>query len=103
MPLFEPPAPAVAVDTSREAASRIQGHTNRIRAAIYLWIQRQGERGATAGEVESALGLKGSTVRPRLRELEGTAPWAEGKLPRLIVKTVTRRGGMRVYLTNAAP
>lgn len=91
--------PAQPVDTSREAASRIQGHTNRIRAAIYLWIQRQGERGATAGEIEATLGLKGSTVRPRLRELEGTAPWAL-ELAYRIVKTPQKRDGMRVYIAR---
>lgn len=97
--LFSPPA--VAVDTSREAAARIEGHTNRIREAIYLWLSTQGARGATAGEIEVALGISGSTVRPRLRELQGDAPWANGKLPARIVRLSEKRDGMRVYRTLA--
>ena len=88
--------PSVPVDTSREAAAKVQGHTNRIRAAILLWLKTQGERGATAGEITQALGLNPSTVRPRLRELQGDASWAPG-LPRLIQRLATRRNGMRVY------
>lgn len=93
--LFSPPA--VAVDTSREAAARIEGHTNRIREAIYLWIQKHGAHGATAGEITDSLGLNASTVRPRLRELQGDAPWAAGKLPARIVRLSEKRGGMRCY------
>lgn len=93
--LFTPPAQPV--DTSLEAARRVVGHTNRLREAVYLFVKVQGARGATAGEVETALSLSGSTVRPRLRELEGDAPWAEGKLPRRIWKTAIKRAGMRVY------
>jgi hypothetical protein len=93
--LFSPPA--VAVDTSLAAAARIQPHTARVREAIYLWLKTQGARGATAGELESALALSGSTVRPRLRELQGDAPWAKGKLPVRIRRLSEKRDGMRVY------
>lgn len=95
--LFEPPAQGI--DTSIEAARRVTGHTARIREGIYLWLQRQGARGATAGEIELALSLSGSTVRPRLRELQGDAPWAKGKLAQRIERTVERRAGMRVYIS----
>src|SRR5438093_11254312 len=53
-------APYVAVNTSREAAARIQPHTARVREAIYLWLKTQGSHGATAGEICTALGLSGS-------------------------------------------
>lgn len=94
--LFTPPH--VAVDTSREAAARIQGRTNRLREAVILFIRAQGARGATAGEIELGLGLSGSTVRPRLRELEGDAPWAEGKLPARIQRSPEVRNRMHVYV-----
>ena len=96
LPLFEPPAQPV--DTSRAAAARVQGHTHRIREAIFLWLRTQGAHGATAGEITQALGLNPSTVRPRLRELEGSAPWALN-LMRRIVRTSEKRDGMRVYQT----
>ena len=106
--LFEPPlswtaslpffAPAQPVDTSLEAAAKITKHTARIREAIFLWLKTQGSHGATAGEICTALGLSGSTVRPRIREAEGTAPWCHGKLPARIKKTEIRRNGMRVYV-----
>jgi len=94
--LFAPPAQPV--DTSLVAAALIQPHTARIREAIYLFLRALGVRGATAGELELALAIPGSTVRPRLREAEGTAPWCHGRLPARIVKTIEKRGGMRVYV-----
>jgi hypothetical protein len=97
LPLFEPPAQPV--DTSLAAAAKIQDHTNRIREAVFQFIRVQGARGATAGELEHALALSGSTVRPRLRELQGDASWAKGKLPARIERTPERRAGMRVYVT----
>ena len=97
LPLFEPPAQPV--DTSLQAAAKIAGHTARIREAIFLYLRTQGARGATARELGHALGLAGSTVRPRLRELQGDAPWAKGKLAARITRTAERRGGMRVYKT----
>jgi len=112
LPLFEPPPlkdlasdifrerhetpPSVAVDTSREAASRIAGRTNRLREAVFLFIRAVG--GATAGEISTQCGLNPSTVRPRLRELEGSAPWCHGKLSARIVRTAERRKGMRIYV-----
>src|SRR6266566_4917573 len=89
-------APSVSVDTSREAAAKITKHTARIREAIWLWLKTQGAHGATAGEICAALGLSGSTVRPRLIELRGEAKWTKG-LPRRISRTALRRSGMRIY------
>ncbi len=96
--LFTHEPPSVAVDTSLEAAAKIMKHTARIREAIYLWLKTQGSRGATAGEICTALGLSGSTVRPRIREAEGTAPWCHGRLPARVRKTEIKRNGMRVYV-----
>ena len=95
LPLFEPPAQRI--DTSLAAAAKITQHTARLREAVFLYLQTQGARGATAGELEAALGLSGSTVRPRLRELQGDAPWAKGRLPARIRMTAEKRGKMHVY------
>ena len=89
--------PSVPVDTSEAAAERIRPSAPSLRDAIFTRIREAGERGLTAGELE-ALGYAGSTIRPRLRELEGTAPWAKGQLKARIVKTPEQRGGMRVYV-----
>ena len=95
--LFEILPPAQPVDTSREAAAKITGRTARLREAIYLYLHALGFQGATALEIEAALGIKGSTIRPRLRELQGTAPWAKGKLKVRIMRTLDKRAGARVY------
>jgi hypothetical protein len=93
LPLFEPPAQRI--DTSLEAASRIRGHTARLREAVFQFIRVTG--GATAGEIAVGCGLNPSTVRPRLRELQGDAPWCHGKLPARIARSPEKRQGMRVY------
>src|SRR6266566_664878 len=93
--LFAPPS--VAVDTSRLAAARIQGRTNRLREAVILFIRAQGARGATAGEIELGLGLSGSTVRPRLLEAQGLAKWAPG-LPARIQRSPEVRKRMHCYV-----
>ena len=90
--------PAQPVDTSLAAAAQIKGHTARIRQAIYLWLRTQGTHGGTEREISAALSLNSSTTRPRLRELEGDAPWAKGKVPRLVARTEARREHMRVYV-----
>lgn len=94
--LFTPPS--VPVDTSEAAAAAIREAAPSIRDAIYALLALTAD-GLTAGEIGEALTLNPSTVRPRLRELEGNAPWAKGQLPARIVKTSERRGGMRVYQT----
>lgn len=94
--LFDPPA--VNVDTSWEAAGRIQPQTHRLREAVYAYIKARGEFGATGAEIGHGITMEGSTYRPRLRELEGDAPWAKGKLPARIRKSDRKRNGMRVYV-----
>ena len=89
--------PSVPVDTSEAAAEQIRPSAPSLREAIFALIRDAGDRGMTAGELE-ALGYAGSTIRPRLRELQGDASWAKGQLPARIVKTPAQRGGMRVYV-----
>lgn len=70
-PLFQPPAPAQAHSrTSVEAARRISGKSQALRARVFAYIQAQGELGATDEEVQTALGMGGSTQRPRRVDLE---------------------------------
>jgi len=92
--LFMPPS--VPVNTSEAAAEAVKSSAPSIREAIFTRIQDAGVHGMTAGELE-ALGYAGSTIRPRLRELQGDASWAKSYLPARIVKTAAQRGGMRVY------
>jgi len=89
--------PAQPVDTSLAAAEGMREAAPSLREAIYQAIREAGERGLTAGELD-ALGYPGSTARPRLRELEGSAPWAKGRLRARIVKTPQQRNGMRIYI-----
>lgn len=93
--LFEPPAQPV--DTSLAAAALVHGHTQRLREAVYLYIAVAGARGMTAGEIANGTGINPSSIRPRLRELEGDAPWCRGKLPRRITRTAAVRKRMHVY------
>jgi len=56
---------------TRQAAARSIFHrAGRLRAAVYRFIREQEERGATDLEIQSALGMDGSTQRPRRRELQ---------------------------------
>lgn len=96
--LFLPPS--VPVDTSATAACAMAAYVPTIRDAIFAQIAASKD-GLTAGELEARTAYSGSTIRPRLRELEGSAPWAKGQLPARIVKTPTQRSGMRVYRTLA--
>ena len=93
--LFTPPS--VPGDTSEAAAEAVKSSAPSIRDAIFALIRDAGDRGMTAGELE-ALGYAGSTARPRIRELQGNASWANGRLSARIVKTAEQRGGMRIYV-----
>ena len=87
LPLWmQPGPPSVPVDTSEEAANRIQPHAATLRQRVVAFIRAQGPRGATAHEITAALAMDPSTVRPRLREAEG---W--GGHPIEIVQTVHKR------------
>lgn len=93
-PLFA--APSVPIDTSEDAAAAIQPYLNGLRAKVLAFIEGQGLHGATADEVEIGTGLKGSTVRPRLIELELVK-----RIQRLEDTRETRSGrAARVYIAR---
>jgi hypothetical protein len=68
------PAPHSGSPTSRAAARRIAPVAGTIRADVLAYLRSRGADGATADEIERALGIGGSTVRPRLIELLGREP-----------------------------
>lgn len=55
--------------TSHAAAVAILPHVNALQRRVYDYIRSRGEHGATDEEIKLALGLRGSTVRPRRCEL----------------------------------
>ena len=66
----EPVQPgAYDVDTSKEAADLIKMKAPKIRERVYRFIHEQGAKGATADEVQVALGLTHQTGAPRVTEL----------------------------------
>lgn len=67
-PLFAPPSQPC--DTSEDAAIAIQPHLNKLRARVLEFIAQRRSFGATADECEVGIPMKGSTLRPRLVELE---------------------------------
>lgn len=79
-PLFGGHPPSVGVDTSEEAAVRIE--PNRLARRVLAFIQGTTAWGATCDEVERELGLRHQTASARCRELE---------LARRIVKTQDKR------------
>ena len=50
--------------TSIEAAVKVLPRTGSLRRTVYDYINRQGLRGATDQEMESALRIDGNTIRP---------------------------------------
>jgi hypothetical protein len=64
----EPHPPANWTDTSREAADRIKGDTNRLRDLVYRAVH-DSRSGATCDEVEASLGLSHQTASARVWEL----------------------------------
>lgn len=98
--------PSVPIDTSEDAALRVMDRTAQLRARILAYITAYRRYGATEREIERGLDMEGqgSTVRPRLWELEGNVPAGRSPRARLIAKTLTRRDGMRVYVAvSCAP
>jgi hypothetical protein len=75
-------------DTSREALASVQPYAPTIRQRIYDYIFARGAQGATADEIEAALGIPGSTVRPRILELERDTSQVQWTLQ----TRLTRRG-----------
>lgn len=70
LPLFMQSAPHNGTRTSVDAAHDIKPHAMTLRNRVLVFLA--GRDGATAQEIETALGLGGSTVRPRLVELRET-------------------------------
>lgn len=56
-------------NTSQEAAEQIMPKAGTLRAMILEYLQARGVQGATDHEIQQALGLEGSTQRPRRVEL----------------------------------
>ena len=70
----------MAVDTSEEAAARIE--PNRLARQVLGYVRMTRWRGATCDDVEVGLGMRHQTASARCRELE---------LARRIVKTQDKR------------
>lgn len=96
---FEEEAPmpgAYNVDTSIEAAELIKQKAPQIREKVYRYIHEQGARGATADEVQAALGLPHQTGAPRVTELARM-----GRIIRTGDKRKTRHGrNAGVYISD---
>jgi hypothetical protein len=65
----DPPCQRHSV-TSREAAESIKPDASELRRRVLAYLRGRGEDGATDEEMQDALGMGGSTQRPRRRELE---------------------------------
>ena len=70
LPLFMESAPHSGSRTSRDAAHAIKPHVSAQRSRVLALLA--GRDGMTAQEIEDALSLGGSSVRPRLVELRET-------------------------------
>lgn len=83
MTLFEFAAARTARECSAQARASISlGHTQGL---VLIALREAGHTGLTALELEAACELKGSTVRPRLLELEERG---------LVVRTADKRKSM---------
>ena len=79
--------PAVPVATSIAAADAIKPCADTLRARVLEYIREQGKTGATDDEVQIALGMGGSTQRPRRVEL-----FQQGKICMAPMMRKTRAG-----------
>lgn len=87
---------AYDVDTSKEAAELIKHRAPKLRERVYQYIHEQGARGATADEVQVALGLTNQTGAPRVTEL-----CRMGRIARTDERRKTRYGrNAGVYLSD---
>ena len=57
-------------ETSREAADAIEPKADTLRRLVLDFIRSRGDQGATDEECQDALGMAGSTQRPRRVELQ---------------------------------
>lgn len=62
-------APTNGTETSLEAAESMKDSAASLRASVYRYILSRGIDGATDEEIQDALGMDGSTQRPRRWEL----------------------------------
>lgn len=85
-PNFQPPAQRHS-ETSLAAAESIKPDANRLRLRVLHWLLERGEHGGTDEEGQEALGMPGSTYRPRRVELQ-----AAGKIRKLETTRPTRSG-----------
>lgn len=69
LPFHGRPPAARGSETSREAAQRIQGGANRLRARVLAWFIDRGPAGGTDEEAQLALAMKTQTETPRRNEL----------------------------------
>ncbi len=86
---FKPHIFIGATSESRKAALRIYDLTGAMKWATFNAIERAGARGRTDKELEEELNLKGSTQRPRRREVEQAG---------LIERNGQRREGAAVWV-----
>lgn len=84
-------------ETSKAAAVQAEKRAPLTRQAVFSAIARKGEVGATDQEVEDWLGMDGSSVRPRRRELQ-----LEGRVVDSGMKRFTRSGGSAVVWVATA-
>jgi len=87
--------------TSKAAAQEIKPSADTLRQRVYEYVALCGENGATREEVEIALEMSGSTVRPRVVELlnagrirevpETTRATEAGRQARILVATSLTR------------
>lgn len=87
-------APHNGSATSRDAADRIRPKLSRQLAMVYAVIVVGGE--VTEREIEEATGLRGDSVRPRLRHLQGVA-YGNRPKPPVLIETCGVKGGMTLY------
>jgi hypothetical protein len=81
--------PAVAAATSIAAADAIKPCADNLRKQVLDYIRAQGKTGATDDECQIALGMGGSTQRPRRVEL-----FQQGKICMAPMMRKTRTGRM---------
>jgi hypothetical protein len=62
--------PHVDTDTSKAASVAMETNAGTLRSQVLKFIEEAGGTGRTDDEIEDLLKMKGSTVRPRRRELE---------------------------------
>ena len=68
--LFDDPPAQHHSETSVAAAEQIKPKAETLRARVLYYLRCCGERGATDEEIQLALGMGGSTQRPRRTELQ---------------------------------